>query len=160
MRDKINFPLLLSFVMFGILISGLFYVLTVAMNNKVDMDDSYFDNYQTVDKNYNQIQEQEIAFNQKYSIVVENSKLQIGDNQIILKVIDKNTTSVISNAKIEAKFTRPYSSKMDEKLNLIYKDNLYISNVNIKEKGRWQLKAMITVGEEKRFFVKEMNASI
>ena len=66
------------------------YTIKIALDNPVVMDTYYMEKYQKVDENINQILELQEKFNAKFDLSYSTEKFHVGQNQITLKLSDKN----------------------------------------------------------------------
>ncbi|MGH2326908.1 FixH family protein [Campylobacter taeniopygiae] len=148
-----------TFWPYGLLIAFLLIigasVVTVVISSDYPVyeDDFYFDSYQNVENNYNEIQKQQDNFNKLFKVDFENKDLQLlGARKIPVYTIDSNSyvanfkieslgKADVQNLKYEILLTRPHTKKDDQKLQGQIKQGiLSISFPSKIEEGRWQLK--------------------
>ncbi len=136
------------------------WTIGVANSNPVIMDDFYFDKYQDVELNYNEIQKSQMAFDKKYNISKNLDNFKLGDNELVLKIVTKDNQPV-EDANITVKITRPISNKEDMNLNVISikNGNYKLSPFEIKSEGRWQILSKVQVGELVSFSKIDINAT-
>ena len=133
------------------------------------MDDYYFNKYQKVDNNFNEIQAAQANFRREFSFdttpqieqngaVLSNEiqKLRKGKTAIIVPLNDNfdikfDTNATNFNAQIL--LTRPDSSEFDRELKGENESGkLIINDLNLTKAGRWQIKAKIIVDENRTGF--------
>jgi len=136
------------------------WTIGVANSNPVVMDEFYFDKYQDVELNYNEIQKLQMAFDKKYNISNSLEVLKLGKNELDLKIVTKDNKPV-EDANITVKITRPFTNKQDIDLKVISsKDGNYkLSPFEIKTEGRWQILSKVQVGELVSFSKTDINAT-
>lgn len=113
------------------------WTIKAAMDNPVELDNSFMVDYHKADEEISKILEKNIAFQKRYDISLLTPKIEIGKNEIIFSVKDKNKNE-IKDANITLLFTRPDTTKFDKKLNIKY-SNGYRALVNLDKEGRWNL---------------------
>ena len=145
------------------------YTIYYSLDYPVYMDDYYFNKYQNVDNNFNEIQAAQANFNREFSfdttpqieqngVVVPNTiqKLRKGKTATIVPLNQNFNIKFDTNAtKYSSKIllTRPDSSEFDRELNgQNINGKLTISDLNLTKAGRWQIKAKIMVDENKTGF--------
>jgi hypothetical protein len=136
------------------------WTVKIAINNPVEMDSFYFEKYQQVDENINEIILKQQEFDKKYDVVVRKDDFKIGENEFFLNVHTKDN-KFISDAKVEVTITRPDTSKYDKKLEVSsVKEGTYIFKpFNVEKIGRWQIMSKITVNNLTSFMKNEVNAT-
>lgn len=135
--------MILTVVILGI------WTIKVAVNNPVQLDNSYMMKYQDVDENINEIMAKQKLFNSKYEIDLSDNKLQIGKNRVVINLISKDG-NMVKNPKITAVVTRPTTTKYDILLKKFTHDNnLFVSeDFEIKNGGRWNIEVRVKIGED------------
>ena len=141
---------IIALVVFAIIL-GVWTVKT-AIDNPVEMDNSYMMKYQDVDKNFYKIEKEKKEFDKRYLVRVKNERLKRGKNLIQIIVKDKNETKEIDSAQIELLLTRPETTKYDKKVKAKYVDGIYVAEVEIPKEGRWNIILKVTVGDLTRYF--------
>jgi len=173
--QKYHFWLAFFFFIFGITFAMIIWTVKSAVNTPVYEDRSFMTSYQDVDENYNQMLISNAKFNAKYSCNVKiNSKivamelsdllygqrslkkmsknqklLTLGKNKISLKILDKKTAKVITNAKIEFQITRAIEDMLDVDLNKFkFTNGIYFTFANITKNGYWNIIGRVTIGDD------------
>jgi hypothetical protein len=134
----------------------------IAVNNPVEIDSFYFDSYQNVELNYNDIIHKQEAFDAKYSVILPRKNFKLGEeNQLVLKVEDIASKNGIDDANITIVVTRPDTSRFDKKPKVLsIKEGTYTFEPFIADKpGRWQIMSKTTIGELTSFNKLEVNAT-
>ena len=129
-------------------------------------DDSYFDTYQNVDKNYEQMQiaqtkfEKDVKFNPDADILVNGKiaqsikELKINRDIKSIKSINSNDNislvfDINSSAKADILLTRPHTNESDVLLNSqIQHGKLTTQSFSVSQKGRWQAKIKLSQNEK------------
>lgn len=127
--------------------------IVISLDYPVHMDNFYFEKYQKVDKNYNEIQISQANFDKKYSVNLENIGV-LAENDFLIKItITPKNSENLQNLKAEGLLTRPETNKLDQKLDFSLKNGEFISQtINLKNPGRWQVMAKISDGSDTGFF--------
>ncbi|CAM4064169.1 FixH family protein [Campylobacter armoricus] len=149
-----------TFWPYGILISLLLIVLAciitifVASKAPVYEDNFYFDSYQNVELNYNEIQKNQKTFDENFQLSIKdkesfihkkNQVYYINEGQNELRIsIDNLRNFDLNKLQIQTLLSRPHTNENDEKLQAIIDGSDLVFNFNIKEKGVWQLLVKIT----------------
>lgn len=143
-----------SFWPYGILLSILAIVVScvltivIAVKNPVYEDNYYFDSYQHVDENYNEIQEKQKIFDKRYKIKVLFKDVKFNKNKTIyiLKAGENNsfilkikTDYPLKQLKLKALLSRPHTTADDMKPKYEWDNNKLIIKLNPDKKGLWQL---------------------
>ncbi|MBZ7955882.1 hypothetical protein [Campylobacter molothri] len=167
-----------TFWPYGLLIAFLLIIgasiatVVISSDHPVYEDDFYFDSYQNVENNYNEIQKQQENFNKLFKVDFENKDLKlIGPKKIPIYTISCNSyianfkiesleKADIQNLKYEILLTRPHTKKFDQKLQGQIKQGiLSIAFPSKIEEGRWQLKFKLIENPQKiGFFSYELYA--
>jgi hypothetical protein len=133
-----------------------------AVDNPVQMDSFYFESYQNVDEDINNIMMRQKAFDKKYILEIpkENFKLN-SENSIWIKLTNKKSGKAVNDANISVVITRPNTVEFDKKPKLISSENgLYkFSKFEIHKPGRWQIMSKITAEGLTSFNKIEVNAT-
>jgi len=137
------------------------WTVKIAVEHPVEMDSFYFDSYQNVDQDYNNIILQQQAFDKKYSVDIANNNFIIGMNSLTVSIKDLAGEKVISDANVTVVITRPDTQRLDKKPKVLSVDNgVYtFSNFDIQKLGRWQIMSKVTIGELTTFKKLEVNAT-
>ncbi|AJC93711.1 hypothetical protein FVD15_01525 [Campylobacter volucris] len=162
-----------TFWPYGILISIILIVIAcivtiyIASKAPVYDDNFYFDTYENVDRNYNEIQKRQKQFDENFKLSLDNESFE-DQNKIIYLINDgKNSLKInvenfknydLNQLQIQALLTRPHTNEMDQKLEAIVVNSSLVFDFNISEKGVWKLLIKITQNEESigffEFFIK------
>jgi len=160
-KEKANYwPHAIVLAIFGV--AGLcVWTVNIAVNNPVELDSFYFDSYQNVEQNYNDIINSQEAFDAKYDVILPAKDLKIGKNTIMIKVMDKEHNSGIDEANVTVVITRPDTQRLDKKPKVISTLNgVYaLEPFEIKRLGRWQIMSKVRVGDLTTFKKLEVNAT-
>lgn len=155
-----------TFWPYGILISIFAIVcaciatIIFSTNYPVYEDEFYFDKYQNVKYNYEEIEKKQENFSKNYTLSYENPKYSFKDkkdrlvfmpdnnmNFKLLCLVDKCTN--LKQAKITALLTRPHTSDNNANLQAVFiNDNSFYVELKNLSKGRWQLKLKIELDED------------
>lgn len=136
-----------------ILLGGLFYVLSVAFANPVEMANDYQMPYKQVDKNYDKIVQAGKLFDAKYRVAIDSGdKFDMKSNRVSIKAGDLNGKPT-SELNVTAWLTRPDTSKLDVKLDQFkYENGHYVSPIfDLPKEGRWQVNFKISQGDAYKF---------
>jgi len=126
------------------------WTLVTAINNPVEMDNSYMRNYHQVDADLNKILQSGFKFDKKYEFSLLNSDLQEGENELKIDIKDKNG-NVVKDAKIEILVTRPETTKLDKNLKAQFDGEEYRAKVILDKKGRWNIQIRAIVKNLEKF---------
>ncbi len=131
-----------------------------ANENPVVMDEFYFDKYQNVELNYNEIQKKQKLFDDNYRFSYNLKELKIGPNKLTITLKDILGNS-INDANVTIKLTRPFTNKQDINLKVIsIEDGVYrLNDFNISQIGRWQILSKISKGDAVSFSKTDINAT-
>ena len=127
----------------------------------VVMDDYYFDTYQNVEININDIIKKQQAFDKKYRVHIDKKAFTLGENTLNI-AIKTNTDEPVKDANITIKITRPDTNEFDKKPKLIsHQNGIYnFESFDIQKIGRWQIMTKITTADQLISFSKnEVNAT-
>jgi len=125
------------------------WTIKVALNNPVQLDNSYMMKYQEVDENINEIIAKQKLFNSKYQIDLNNNKLKIGKNRVVIDLTSKDG-KVVKHPEIVAVVTRPTTAQYDINLNKFqFNNKSYVSEeFELKNSGRWSIEVKVKIGED------------
>jgi hypothetical protein len=140
---------IIALVLFAIALG--IWTIKVAVDNPVELDNSYMMKYQDVDRNFYKIEQEKKEFDKRYSIYLKNRKLNVGKNRVVLFVKSKDDEKNIKNAKVEILLTRPETTKYDKKYVAKFDNGAYVADIEIPKEGRWNLIVKVTVGSISRF---------
>ncbi len=132
----------------------------IALDNPVQMDSAFFDKYQKVDENINEILKKQEKFNTLYHVEILKESISLGENTLMLKIVDKQDNP-IENAKVEVLITRPDSSAFDIRLKPISSsDGIYkFESFQIEKLGRWQILSKVSIDDLTAFNKQELYAT-
>ena len=137
MTQKNYWPhFIIALVIFAIAL-GVWTVKT-AIDNPVELDNSYMMKYQDVDKEIYDILKMQKEFEKNYRFVPLTKKLSYPDATFAFKVLDKEGNEV-KNLKATVLFTRPETTKYDIKVQAEYVDGRYIARTKLPLEGRWNV---------------------
>lgn len=159
MKEKNYWPLGLA--IFGsFFLVALFFTLKIAIGLPVEMDNSYMNSYQYVDKHYDEIMQKEKSFDLKYSAVLSGKLERGGSSVVSIDIKDKNG-SAVSGARIETVVTRPDTSKHDIKLSeFTEKNGVYAAKLfAVPLDGRWKIQSKVCIGSDEKYIFMETNCS-
>lgn len=132
-----------------------FCVGTVIVANKasVQKSDIYMTNYQDADARANEIIEERMAFDNKYSINYITDGLSLDATTIKYKVLDKNSNPV-NNAQIKVLVSRPDDSSFNMELsNPSVENGVYtFQPVKLAKQGVWDVMAKVNIDKFQRFY--------
>lgn len=150
-KERNYYPLGLA--IFGAaLVTGLAFMIKIAVQNPVEMDSSHMMPYREFDKRYNEIAELERKFDQNFVVsTVKPIFAKDAPAVLELNVSDKNGAD--ANAKIIALVTRPDTSKYDIKIESFEKNGTtYISKpFSVGLEGRWKVMYKLEVNGTQKF---------
>ena len=129
-------------------VAGIIATLVIALDNPVAMDDTFLENYQKVDKNYNELMAKQVEFNKEINATVITPSLVMGEQELSIVVTQKLTGAKVNTATFKGVLTRPETQAMDQNLTFVYTDSgVYKAKVNVPKVGRWQVKTLVSVGQ-------------
>jgi len=132
-----------------------FCVATVIITSNAGIQESnnYMSDYHSVDAAANDLIENKIAFDKKYTIEYINSTLKKENSLVKFKVIDKESHAV-ENAKIKIKLFRPETVDFDQTLeNPSFSNGVYtFNNAKFSKAGVWNIMTKVSVADTSRFY--------
>ncbi len=128
---------IIALVFFAIAL-GIWTVKT-AIDNPVELDDSYMMSYQEVDKKIYDIMKMKQTFLKEYSIIPLTNKLDYPNATFAFKIVSKKDGKPVEGMQVSVLFTRPDTNKYDIKVKAIYKDGKYVAHTKLPLKGRWNI---------------------
>lgn len=141
-------------------IIGVTLTLKIALSNPVEMDDSYLQSYQKTDKNIAAIQQSEHLFLSRFNANFDDTNLTNNGGIVSLNIVNRENNASVSTMHINAKITRPDSTKFDQNLSFAFDGNRYTAKVAALPKlGRWQVKVQISEGNLSFFTTKEFRVN-
>ena len=160
--SELRWPIGIILAIFGLI--GL-SIWTIEQANKqpVVMDDYYFDTYQNVERDINDIIKKQQAFDKKYSVTLDKGAeaFVIGKNDLTVTIMTREK-ALVNDANITIKITRPDTNQYDKKPKLKSHENgIYrFESFEIEKIGRWQIMTKIATPDELISFTKtEVNAT-
>jgi len=165
-KEKTYWPhMILGFLFLGFTLS--FWTVKSVSSMPVQESNTFMLKYQVADKNINDIIEKKIAFDKKYTIIIQNVelmemkdnihsksknvkhvKLSQGSNTFDYSVESKDG-SVIKDANVTFLLTQPHSIAEDHLFeNIPFKNGKFqVNNVSIVHAGRYTLQVRVKVGD-------------
>ncbi|HEA6928530.1 TPA: FixH family protein [Campylobacter lari] len=159
-----------TFWPYGILISlGLIVVacivtIFIASKAPVYEDNFYFDSYQNVELNYNEIQNRQKTFDENFKLSIndkesfmhkKNQVYYINEGRNELRIAIENLKDYdLNKLQIQTLLSRPHTNVNDENLQARLEGSDLVLDFNIKEKGVWQILLKITQDENSVGFFK------
>lgn len=114
------------------------WTVKTAIDNPVELDNTYMMKYQDVDKDIYKITKMEKEFLKKYTLKPITKKLDFPNATFAFKLVDKEGNPV-KDAKVFVLFTRPDTSKYDIKKEATYQNGVYVVQAKLPLKGRWNI---------------------
>lgn len=139
---------LLTMVVVGLIV----LTIKTAVTNPVELQSMCQRNSQEIDANINEITKKREVFLQKYNIAFEGALQQDTKTfrQIFMRLSDKMSGKIETNAKVSFFLTRPNTTREDQNLGegeLV--DGLWQSETfEVRNPGRYQSEAFVEVGED------------
>lgn len=156
-----------TFWPYGIIISILLIVLAciitiiVALKHPVYVDNSYFQSYQEVDENYNDIKASQAIFEKNYKLDFLYKDTKKEDKKIIylLKANENNEFLIkisskynIKDLKIKALLTRAHNTEQDKTLKTSFYKNGIKYILKPTQKGLWQFLIKLSDAKNSAFY--------
>jgi len=138
------------------------WTVKIAVEHPVEMDSFYFDAYQNVDQDINNIILKQQAFDKKYVVNIPKNNFVMGEqNSLAISINEIATDKAITDANITVVVTRPETQRLDKKPKLLSAENgIYtFENFEVEKPGRWQIMSKVTIGELTSFNKLEVNAT-
>ncbi len=181
---KYHFWLLFFFTIFGFTFGMIVWTVKSAVDTPVYEDRSFLSSYHLVDGDYNSMMEDNKEFLETYNVIFDinghdvgletsdiflgqralkkNHKhrdfLKVGQNAIYVSIKDKNSSNIISNAKIELLLTRAIEANGDLDIkDFKYVDGKYETLASVPIKGHWNLTGRVTINNKKGYFFIKTN---
>ncbi len=144
-----------------LMIAGMcIWTIVIAQSMPVQMDNSYFKDYRDVDMNINEIIIKQKEFDAKYNVLLQQKDLKIGENTILVRVMDKQNQAV-DNATVDVLMTRPHTVEND--IELVFstnKDGVYqFKPFDVQDEGRWQIQTRVNINNLISYNKLEVNAT-
>ena len=123
----------------------------LAVKNPVEMDEFYFERYQNVDENINEIEASQRRFDAKYALKFE-PEFDGLNGYFAIAVTPKNG-SVAPNFTHEILLTRPATNEQNQNLDAKFDGQiLKTAPVTLPKKGRWQILLKISDASDTGFY--------
>ncbi len=137
------------------------WTVNIAVHNPIELDSFYFDSYQNVELNYNDIIKKQKAFDKKYQVVVPHDELTYEKENTLVLDVKTLEGAAVDDANVTIVLTRPDTNKFDKKPKLLsVKEGHYTFAPFVADKlGRWQILSKVTIGELTSFNKLEVNAT-
>ncbi len=150
-KKKSFWPIGIALSIVGVIALSVATVM-VALKNPVQMDNDHMSAYKHIDRNINDIINDNIAFNRLYTIEFLNEDFVLKAFVPKLRVVDKKGQSV-QNVEFEILFTRPDEVNHDIKAKLASnKEGMYtFEAIDFPLKGRWNIFIHAKVGDKKGY---------
>ena len=150
MKEKRNWwpHFILLLVLLAIALGA--WTIKVALDNPVELDNSYMMKYQELDSKIYQLERMKREFYNRYTLHLLTKKLEYPNTTIALDIRDKEGKSV-SNLKVTFLLTRPFTTKEDINLSANYEDGVYVIKTALPSKGRWDLIVKVETGDLELF---------
>lgn len=167
MREKTFWPYGIVLAILAIVLACIATII-FASNYPVYQDNFYFDTYQNVDENYNEIQKSQALFDMKYSLKPQLRALNINNKKLIypikagkenifrIKISKKNPKASL---KVQALLSRPHTTADDKGINASFENGDLVLKIKPKQKGLWQLLIKIEDAKSTGFFKYDLKAS-
>ena len=158
--SELRWPIGIILAILGLILLSV-WTIKQANRNPVVVDDFYFDSYQNVERNINDIIKKQQAFDQKYNVAIDAKAFQVGQNRLVVTIITK-ANAPVNDANITVKITRPDTDEFDKKPKLKnHQNGIYtFEPFDIEKIGRWQILTKITTPDQLVSFTKtEVNAT-
>ena len=123
----------------------------LAVKNPVEMDEFYFERYQNVDENINEIEASQRRFDDKYALKFE-PEFDGLNGYFKIAVALKNGLQA-SNFTYEILLTRPATNEQNQNLDAKFDGQiLKTAPVALPKKGRWQILLKISDANDTGFY--------
>ncbi|MCR4942653.1 MAG: FixH family protein [Campylobacter sp.] len=135
------------------------YTIIVSLDYPVELDNSYFEKYQKVDADINEILAKQKEFEANYEVSFIKPDFKISKDKLLnVKVVSKNATPI--NLNSEVILTRPDTNKFDIKTAAKFQgENLLIDTPELPLEGRWQIMLKLFDTKVSGFYKFEFNAT-
>ncbi|MRI58346.1 MAG: hypothetical protein C6H99_02450 [Epsilonproteobacteria bacterium] len=114
------------------------WTVKVAMDNPVELDNSYMMKYQQLDEAIYDLDRMKREFYRKYRLKFLTKQLSFPDAKVVFVITDKDGKPV-KEAKVTVLFTRPFTTKQDIKVEARFHDGHYIATATLPAQGRWDV---------------------
>lgn len=138
------------------------WTIKIALDNPVEMDNFYFQRYQDVKRDMNEIMEKQDEFDANFALSYGIESIKLNEEFFVpIKIKNKNNSSYVKKANIAFLLTRPDTNKLNIELRLNEaKDDIFaFGPLKVDKIGRWQILTKIEIDGKIGFFTKEVNAT-
>ncbi len=158
--SELRWPIGIILSIFGLIALSI-WTIQQANIKPVVMDDFYFDTYDNVDRNINEIIIKQQKFDKKYVVSYNKNSFTVGENDLVITIREKENSDAVKDADITVKITKPDTAKFDKRPKVTsYEDGKYkLENFMIEKMGRWQILTKITIDDLTSFTKTEVNAT-
>ena len=123
----------------------------LAVKNPVEMDEFYFERYQNVDENINEIEASQRRFDDKYALKFEPEF--DGLNGYFKIAVTPKNGSLAPNFTHEILLTRPATNEQNQNLNAKFDGQILKTQpVTLPKKGKWQILLKISDANDTGFY--------
>ena len=123
----------------------------LAVKNPVEMDEFYFERYQNVDENINEIEASQRRFDSKYALKFEPEF--DGLNGCFKIAVESKNGSVAPNFTYEILLTRPATNEQNQNLSAKFGGQILKTQpVTLPKKGKWQILLKISDANDTGFY--------
>ena len=141
----------------GIIISTILIVIAcgvtiyIALLQPVQEDGDMMMDYHSMDRNANDVIVAGFIFNKKYSLTYTGEPVSENGSRLSYQVLDKDGNA-INDAKFDVILSRPILSGFEIVLGepTVENGNYTFDNVKVTEKGRWNILARVSIGDDFR----------
>jgi nitrogen fixation protein FixH len=148
-EERNYWPIAITGMILTVVLLGIWTV-KIAVKNPVQESNAYMMKYQDVDENINEILAKQKAFDARYTIDLSANRLKVGQNRVVVRVLDKSGAPV-EGAKVVAIVQRPTTNEYNIDLDtFFYANGEYVSPpFELKGLGRWNIQVKVQVGDDK-----------
>ncbi len=122
------------------------WTVKTAIDNPVEIDDTYMMSYQALDKNIYKIEAMKRKFQQRYQVRLLTQKLKFPKTHIEFAILTKDGKPV-PDADVVVLLTRPETNKYDIKTHAKYVNGRYVVDAKLPLEGRWNLLLKIKIDD-------------
>lgn len=151
---------IITMIILGIIAGG--WTIKIALDNPVELDNYYFEKYQDVKRDMNEIMEKQDEFDANFAINYGIESIKLNQEFFVpIKIQNKINNSYVKDANIAFMLTRPDTNKLNVELSAIKaKDDIFtFGPLKVDKIGRWQILTKIEINGKVGFFTKEVNAT-
>jgi hypothetical protein len=156
-REKNYWPhFIIALVLFAVTMGG--WTLKVAIDNPVELDNSYMMNYHEVDDRINELLKKQQEFEKFFSLRLVTKKINKGKNKIEFEIGGKK----FEKAEVVVLLTRPDTVRYDKKIVKNITGKKFSIVVDLPKDGRWQFEVRVKIGKfegYKKFELSTVNLS-